>query len=72
MANAKTVSCSVLLVILMLSAYMFLQNYVYPQTVDKPFGGMIFFGIFSVVLTIVVAISYMLLKLMLVPASTYA
>ncbi|MFZ3077874.1 MAG: hypothetical protein WA139_05435 [Candidatus Aenigmatarchaeota archaeon] len=65
MPNAKTVSCSALLVILMLSAYMYLQNYVYPQTVGKPFGGMIFFGAFSAVFTAVATISYLLLRVVL-------
>lgn len=72
MSGIKFIAISVLLVTLMFTAYMFLQNYVYPRTVDKAFGGMVFFGIFSGVFTMVIAIAYLLLRLIVEPASTYA
>ena len=65
MPSLKLIACSALLIILMLSAYMFLRNYVYPRTADKPFGGMMFFGIFSGVFAVVIAITYLLLRLAL-------
>ncbi len=72
MTNLKAVACSIMLIALMFTAYMFLQNYVYPRTIGRPFGGMIFFGIFSGVFTMVIAIAYILLKLVLEPTSAYA
>lgn len=65
MTNVKFVACSALLIILMLSAYLFLQNYVYPQTIGKPFGSILFFGSFTVVFVVVIAIAYFLLRLVL-------
>jgi|GEM_PF-4273002 len=65
MPNAKLVSCSALLVILILSADMFLQIYVYPQTIDKPFGSALFLGSFAAVFAVVIAITYLLLRLAL-------
>ncbi len=65
MTNVRFVACSAMLIILMLSAYMFLQNYVYPQTIGKPFGSMLFFGAFMGVFAFVITIAYLLLRLVL-------
>lgn len=72
MSGIKFIAISILLITLMFTAFLFLRNYVYPRIVNTPFGGMVFFGIFLGVFTVVIAITYLLLKLMLVPPSAYA